>query len=116
MELNVQNSKLLAQCFSTFLNDIRTILQYSFLDHIFNQVPAFVNCLPLISFIYIFLWQDVYLTYILNELAGKSCIIFCGTCANTQRITLMLRNLGMNAIPLHGQLSQVRFPATFSGT
>lgn len=45
--------------------------------------------------------------YILNELAGNSFMVFCSTCANTQRVALMLRNLGLTAIPLHGQMSQV---------
>lgn len=53
------------------------------------------------------LFQDVYLVYILNELAGNSFMVFCSTCANTQRVALMLRNLGLTAIPLHGQMSQV---------
>ncbi|XP_046580670.1 probable ATP-dependent RNA helicase DDX47 isoform X1 [Haliotis rubra] len=60
---------------------------------------------------YIFLpvkYKDVYLVYILNELAGNSFIIFCSTCANTQRVALMLRNLGMTAVPLHGQMSQTK--------
>ncbi|XP_069123702.1 probable ATP-dependent RNA helicase DDX47 [Argopecten irradians] len=52
--------------------------------------------------------KDVNLVYILNELAGNSFMVFCSTCANTQRVALMLRNLGMTAIPLHGQLSQAK--------
>lgn len=51
-------------------------------------------------------YKDVYLVYILNELAGNSFMVFCSTCANTQRVALMLRNLGLTAIPLHGQMSQ----------
>jgi len=51
--------------------------------------------------------------YILNELVGNSTIIFCATCANTQRVSYMLRNLGMTAIPLNGQMQQVSL--TFSG-
>jgi ATP-dependent RNA helicase DDX47/RRP3 len=61
---------------------------------------------------YIFLpskFKEVYLCYILNELAGNSFIIFCSTCANTQRISFLLRNLGFTAIPLHGQMTQVNF-------
>ncbi|CAG2234198.1 DDX47 [Mytilus edulis] len=52
--------------------------------------------------------KDVFLVNILNELAGNSFMVFCSTCANTQRVALMLRNLGMTAIPLHGQLSQAK--------
>uniref|UniRef100_A0A1A9WKS2 RNA helicase n=1 Tax=Glossina brevipalpis TaxID=37001 RepID=A0A1A9WKS2_9MUSC len=58
---------------------------------------------------YIFIplkYKDVYLVHILNELAGNSFMIFCSTCNNTVRTALMLRALGMAAIPLHGQMSQ----------
>ncbi|CAH1273924.1 DDX47 [Branchiostoma lanceolatum] len=51
-------------------------------------------------------YKDVYLVSILNELAGNSFMVFCSTCNNTQRTAFLLRNLGFNAIPLHGQLSQ----------
>ncbi|KAL4240821.1 putative ATP-dependent RNA helicase ddx47 [Mactra antiquata] len=60
---------------------------------------------------YIFIpvkFKDVYLVYILNELAGNSFMVFCSTCANTQRVALMLRNLGLMAIPLHGQMTQAK--------
>jgi len=50
--------------------------------------------------------KDCYLTAVLNDLAGSAVIVFCSTCANTQRIALMLRNLGISAVPLHGQMSQ----------
>ncbi|XP_061605834.1 probable ATP-dependent RNA helicase DDX47 [Phyllopteryx taeniolatus] len=58
---------------------------------------------------YIFIpskYKDCYLVSILNELAGNSFIIFCSTCNNAQRVALLLRNLGITAIPLHGQMSQ----------
>ncbi|XP_012261933.2 probable ATP-dependent RNA helicase DDX47 [Athalia rosae] len=58
---------------------------------------------------YIFIpvkFKDVYLVHILNELAGNSFMIFCGTCNNTIRTALLLRNLGFMAVPLHGQMSQ----------
>ncbi|XP_004071864.1 probable ATP-dependent RNA helicase DDX47 [Oryzias latipes] len=51
-------------------------------------------------------YKDCYLVSILNELAGNSFMIFCSTCNNAQRVALMLRNLGITAIPLHGQMSQ----------
>ena len=46
------------------------------------------------------------MVYILNELVGNSFMVFCNTCSNTQRIALLLRNLGFTAIPLHGQMGQ----------
>nr|CAI5837251.1 unnamed protein product [Callosobruchus analis] len=33
-------------------------------------------------------------------------MVFCSTCNNTIRTALMLRNLGLTAVPLHGQMSQ----------
>ncbi|KAF5864026.1 ribosomal RNA processing protein [Aspergillus alliaceus] len=50
--------------------------------------------------------KDLYLVYLLNEFAGQSCIIFCRTVHETQRLSFFLRTLGFGAIPLHGQLSQ----------
>ena len=40
--------------------------------------------------------------FILNELRGNSFMIFCSTCNSTQRLSLLLRDLGFNAICLHG--------------
>ncbi|KXJ11593.1 probable ATP-dependent RNA helicase DDX47 [Exaiptasia diaphana] len=51
-------------------------------------------------------FKDCYLVYVLNELAGNSFMVFCGTCNNVQRVTIMIRNLGLHAVPLHGQMSQ----------
>uniref|UniRef100_A0A672FLD4 RNA helicase n=1 Tax=Salarias fasciatus TaxID=181472 RepID=A0A672FLD4_SALFA len=68
----------------------------TFIDCFFMSYPAdsSKNCI------------DCYLVSILNELAGNSFIIFCSTCNNAQRVALLLRNLGITAIPLHGQMSQ----------
>ncbi|KAI7864109.1 P-loop containing nucleoside triphosphate hydrolase protein [Spinellus fusiger] len=52
--------------------------------------------------------KDCYMVYLLNEFAGNSTIIFTRTCHDTQRIAIMLRNLGFGAIPLHGQLAQAK--------
>lgn len=51
-------------------------------------------------------FKDCYLAYILNEVAGQSVLIFASTCNGTQKVTLMLRNLGFQAICLHGQMPQ----------
>ncbi|KGQ06382.1 ATP-dependent rRNA helicase RRP3 [Beauveria bassiana D1-5] len=50
--------------------------------------------------------KDTYLIHIINEFAGKSCIVFTRTVYETQRVAILLRTLGFGAIPLHGQLSQ----------
>ncbi|KAK4227590.1 putative ATP-dependent rRNA helicase RRP3 [Podospora fimiseda] len=50
--------------------------------------------------------KDVYLVYLCNEFNGKTIIIFVRTVLDTQRIAILLRTLGMGAVPLHGGLSQ----------
>jgi len=51
-------------------------------------------------------YKDCYLTYLINEHAGQSILVFGATCNNVQRLALMLRNLGFPAICLHGQMTQ----------
>jgi len=51
-------------------------------------------------------YKDCYLTYLINEHAGQSILVFGATCNNVQRLTLMLRNLGFPAVSLHGQMHQ----------
>ena len=53
-------------------------------------------------------WKDCYLAYVLDEFKEQSAIIFVATCNNALRIALLLRNLGFNAVCLHGQLSQAK--------
>jgi len=50
--------------------------------------------------------KDCYLTYILNQLEGNSFMVFCNQCHQTMRVALLLRDLGFNAISLHGKLTQ----------
>ncbi|KAJ3081732.1 ribosomal RNA processing protein [Quaeritorhiza haematococci] len=50
--------------------------------------------------------KECYLAYLLNELAGQTCIVFTFTCASAQRLAIMLRNLGFPAVCLHGQMTQ----------
>ncbi|KAF3767293.1 DEAD-domain-containing protein [Cryphonectria parasitica EP155] len=51
--------------------------------------------------------KDTYLVWFLaNEFRGQSCVIFTRTVNDTQRLAILLRSLGLGAIPLHGQLSQ----------
>lgn len=53
-------------------------------------------------------YKDCYLTYLINEHAGKSILVFGATCNNVQRLGLMLRNLGFPAVCLHGQMNQAK--------
>jgi ATP-dependent RNA helicase DDX47/RRP3 len=42
----------------------------------------------------------------MNDMVGQSCIVFTQTVATTQKLSFMLRNLGFEAICLHGQMPQ----------
>jgi ATP-dependent RNA helicase DDX47/RRP3 len=50
--------------------------------------------------------KESYLVYLLNELSGHSTIVFTLTVQTTQKLAYMLRNLGFEAICLHGQMAQ----------
>ena len=51
--------------------------------------------------------KDLFLIYLLTtSSAGSSCIIFARTINEVNRLTHLLRALGLAAIPLHGELSQ----------
>ncbi|GAB2242377.1 hypothetical protein Droror1_Dr00019152 [Drosera rotundifolia] len=51
-------------------------------------------------------YKDCYLVYILSEMAGSTSMVFTRTCDATQLLALMLRNLGMSAIPISGHMTQ----------
>lgn len=51
-------------------------------------------------------YKDCYLVYLLNEMAGNTTMVFTRTCDATRRLALVLRNLGLEAIPISGQMSQ----------
>ncbi|KAF3784256.1 DEAD-box ATP-dependent RNA helicase 10 [Nymphaea thermarum] len=51
-------------------------------------------------------YKDTYLVYILTEMTGSSSMVFTRTCESTQLLSLILRNLGLKAIPISGQMSQ----------
>ncbi|GLB34227.1 putative DEAD box helicase family protein [Lyophyllum shimeji] len=50
--------------------------------------------------------KEVTLVYIVNSLVQNSMIIFVRTVAVAKRLSLILRTLAFNAVPLHGELSQ----------
>jgi ATP-dependent RNA helicase DDX47/RRP3 len=51
-------------------------------------------------------FKDFYLIHLLNDNIGHAAIIFTRTVNETQRLAVLLRTLGFQALPLHGQLSQ----------
>ena len=50
--------------------------------------------------------KNAYAAHIVRELQGNSFMIFCSTCNSAQRLTLILRDLGFEAVCLHGKMPQ----------
>ena len=50
--------------------------------------------------------KDVYLAFLLSEMAGSTAMLFVRTCDGARRLALALRNLGIGAVPIHGQMGQ----------
>ena len=53
-------------------------------------------------------YKETYLVYILTEFIGKKIIVFSSTCMNTLKMSILLRNLGFNAVALSGNLTQTQ--------
>ncbi|KAJ6300849.1 hypothetical protein OIU76_021615 [Salix suchowensis] len=56
--------------------------------------------------IYIEIAKDCYLVYLLSTKTGATSMIFTRTCRETDFLALVLRKLGLEAIPINGQMSQ----------
>lgn len=94
---------------ATMTKKVKKLQRASLKDPVKVEVSNKFQTVEKLQQYYIFIpvkYKDVYLVHILNELAGNSFMIFCSTCNNTVRTALMLRALGMAAVPLHGQMSQ----------
>jgi ATP-dependent RNA helicase DDX47/RRP3 len=50
--------------------------------------------------------KETYLVSVVNELTGNSFMIFASTCNKASLLSRLLRRLGFDAVPLHGQMSQ----------
>ncbi|XP_020591812.1 DEAD-box ATP-dependent RNA helicase 10-like [Phalaenopsis equestris] len=53
-------------------------------------------------------YKDCYLVYILTEMSRSTSMVFTRTCDSTRLLALLLRNLGLKAIPISGQMSQTK--------
>ncbi|OVA19104.1 Helicase [Macleaya cordata] len=53
-------------------------------------------------------YKDCYLVFILSEMSGSTSMVFTRTCEATRLLALLLRNLGLRAIPISGQMSQAK--------
>ncbi|KAK7586172.1 hypothetical protein V9T40_004048 [Parthenolecanium corni] len=94
---------------ATMTKKVQKLQRASLQDPVKVEVSTKYQTVDQLQQYYVFIplkYKDVYLVYLLNELAGNSCMIFCSTCNGTVRVALMLRHLGLSAIPLHGQMSQ----------
>jgi len=94
---------------ATMTTKVAKLQRASLTDPVKIEVATKYSTVETLLQYYVFIpskFKDVYLTFILNELAGNTVIVFTNTQASTQRLALMLRNLGFSAIPLHGALSQ----------
>ncbi|XP_070043629.1 DEAD-box ATP-dependent RNA helicase 10-like isoform X2 [Nicotiana tomentosiformis] len=80
---------------ATMSNKIEAASKYSTVDTLkqqFRFLPA--------------KYKDCYLVYILAEKSGSTSMVFTRTCDATRLLALMLRNLGLRAIPISGQMTQ----------
>ncbi|KAG5719153.1 ATP-dependent rRNA helicase RRP3 [Termitomyces sp. T112] len=50
--------------------------------------------------------KEVMLVYLVNSMAQNLIIVFVRTVADAKRLSIILRTLGFQAVPLHGELSQ----------
>lgn len=94
---------------ATMTKKVKKLERASLKDPVKVEVSSKYQTVEKLLQYYVFIpakFKDVYLVHILNELAGNSFMIFCSTCNNTVRTALMLRALGLAAVPLHGQMSQ----------
>ncbi|XP_055859164.1 ATP-dependent RNA helicase DDX47 [Episyrphus balteatus] len=96
---------------ATMTKKVKKLQRASLKDPVKVEVSNKFQTVEQLQQYYIFIpvkFKDVYLVHIINELAGNCFMIFCSTCNNTVKTALMLRALGLAAIPLHGQMSQNR--------
>ncbi|KAL1140488.1 hypothetical protein AAG570_000420, partial [Ranatra chinensis] len=94
---------------ATMTKKVQKLQRASLRDPVKVEVSTKYKTVDQLQQYYIFIpvkYKDVYLVHLLNEMAGNSFMIFCGTCSNSIRTSLLIRNLGLTAIPLNGQMSQ----------
>lgn len=96
---------------ATMTKKVAKLQRASLTDPVRIEVSTKFQTVDHLKQFYLFIpakYKDVYLVHILNELAGNSFIVFCNTCPGTQKMALMLRNLGFSAIPLNGKMTQTK--------
>ncbi|XP_023954298.2 probable ATP-dependent RNA helicase DDX47 [Bicyclus anynana] len=94
---------------ATMTKKVQKLQRASLQDPVKVEVSTKYQTVEKLQQYYIFIpvkYKDVYLVHIVNELAGNSFIVFTATCAGALRCALLMRALGVPAVPLHGQMSQ----------
>ncbi|XP_038220701.1 probable ATP-dependent RNA helicase DDX47 isoform X2 [Zerene cesonia] len=94
---------------ATMTKKVQKLQRASLQDPVKVEVSTKYQTVEKLQQYYVFIpvkYKDVYLVHILNELSGNTFIVFVATCANALRTALLLRALGVAAVPLHGQMSQ----------
>jgi ATP-dependent RNA helicase DDX47/RRP3 len=94
---------------ATMTSKVAKLQRASLVDPVKVEVSTKYSTVDTLLQYYVFLpakLKDCYFVWLLNELAGKTTIVFVATCATAQRLALMVRNLGFAAVPLHGQMPQ----------
>lgn len=94
---------------ATMTSKVQKLQRASLVDPVRVQVSSKYATVDKLLQYYVFIplkFKDIYLVHLLNEAAGHSAMVFCATCSSTLRVSLLLRALGIAAVPLHGQMSQ----------
>lgn len=94
---------------ATMTTKVQKLQRASLRDPVRVEVSTKFSTVASLHQTYLFIpakYKDCYLTYVVNELTSNSMIIFVSTCNTAQKLAFMLRNLGFQAVPIHGQMPQ----------
>lgn len=94
---------------ATMTSKVNKLQRASLTDPVRVQVSEKYSTVDTLVQHYVFIpekYKDVYLVYLLTEFAGNSAMIFVDTQRHSQRLTIMMRALGMKAACIHGGMGQ----------
>lgn len=94
---------------ATMTSKVKKLQRASLRDPVKIEVSDKYSTVDTLVQNYVFIpekYKDCYLTFLLTEFAGNSAIIFVDTQRHAQRITIMLRALGLGAVCIHGGMAQ----------
>lgn len=96
---------------ATMTTKVQKLQRASLRDPVKVQITAKYSTVDTLMQYYMFIplkYKDCYLVFLLNEITGKTCIIFTLTCATSRKFATMLRCLGFEAICLNGNMPQTK--------